>query len=59
VFGKQKDEVDSLEKEKKKDERFVEKITQIHLKVQEQLKMSQEKYNMRHEKYQVDHKFHM
>jgi len=43
VFEKQKDEEDSLEKEEKQDEKFVEKIRQIHLKVQEQLQISQAK----------------
>ena len=33
VFGKQKEEEDSLEKEEKQVEKFVKKIRQIHLKV--------------------------
>lgn len=59
VFGQKKDEGDLLEKEEKQAKKFVEKIKQIHLKVQEQLETSQVKYKMRHKKYRVDHKFHM
>jgi len=59
VFGYQRDEEDSLEKEEKQAEKFVEKIRQIHLKVQEQLQTSQVKYNIGHEKYRVDRKFHV
>ena len=49
----------SLEKEENQDEQFVNKIRQIHLKVQEQLKTIQAKFKVRHEKHRVEHKFHV
>lgn len=36
---------------------FVDKIIQVDLKVQEQLKTSQMKYKLRHDNHCVDHKF--
>jgi len=58
VFGQQKDEENSLEKEEQQATKFVDRIRQVHLKVQEQLETSQAKYKMKH-KYRVDHKFHV
>jgi len=37
--------------------RFVERILQIHFKVQEQLEKSQQKSKARHDQHREDHKF--
>jgi hypothetical protein len=48
VYGKQKDEA-RIQGDEHKESTFVEKIRQIHLRVQEQLEKSQQLYKARHD----------
>jgi hypothetical protein len=56
IYGQQREEA-KLQGEEQKESTFVDKIRQIHLRVQEQLKKSQQLYKSRHDQHREDHKF--
>jgi hypothetical protein len=53
VYGQQGGVREDITGEALKVEKFVEKIRQIHLQVQEMLKKSQEKYKARHDQHRT------
>jgi hypothetical protein len=57
VYGQHGGMREDLTRDALRVEKLVEKIKQIHLQVQEMLKMSQEKYKAKHDQHKTDNSF--